>query len=81
VLKPIDDLQGPDGQCLTTEALRLYVFCNRYEGTGAMDNIVRDTLQDAIESRIGSDGKVTIRGRVKRGRSAEATTWTIQSFL
>jgi hypothetical protein len=81
VLEKIDVLQGPTAQSLTAEALRLYVFCNRVDGTGAMDPAVKDAIEDAIQSRIGSDGKVTTKRRAKRGRAAESTTRTIISFL
>jgi hypothetical protein len=81
VLEKIVVLRGPAAVCLTAEALRLYVFCNRVDGTGAMDPIVKDAIEDAIQSRIGSDGKVKTKGRAKRGRAAEPTKRTIQSFL
>jgi hypothetical protein len=81
VLEKIEALQGPTAQSLTVEALRLYVFCNRVDGTGAMDSIVRDAIEDAIQSRIGSDGKLATKSRAKWGPAAESTTRTIQSFL
>jgi hypothetical protein len=81
VLEKIVVLQGPTAQCLTAEALRLYVFCNRVDGTGAMDHTVKDAIEEAIQSRIGSDGKVKTKSRAKRGRAAEPTTRTILSFL
>jgi hypothetical protein len=77
----IDILQGPAAQSLTAEAVRLYVFCNRVDGTGAMDPMVKDATEDVIQSRISSDGKVTTKRRAKRGRAAESTTRTIMIFL
>jgi hypothetical protein len=69
VLEKIDVLQGPTAQSLTAEALRLYVFCNRVDGTGAMDPMVKDAIEDAIQSRTGSDGKVTTKRRAKSVRA------------
>jgi hypothetical protein len=81
VLENIDVLQGPTAQSLTAEAIRLYVFCNRVVGTVAMDPIEQDSIEDAIQSRIGSGVKFNTKGRGKRGRAAESTTRTIQNFI